>query len=105
MIMCRHDDERQRAVRNQHQHRTYVDPFLHRSDLTGADQFCEFGGTILGDRLQRFAGELYVDIALQFLHPDALALQVRQETARRAVVRVRHIVTGHRTDFGDFTSF
>lgn len=105
VMVQRHDDERQRAVHDQYQHRTYVDEFLHALDLTGADQFCDLGSAVLRHGLQRFAGEFHIHIALQFLHPDAFALQVGEEAARRAVVRVRHIVSGHRTDFGDFTSF
>lgn len=105
MMMRRHNDECQGAIDDQHQHRTYVDTLLHGLDLACPHKFCDLGSAVLCNGLQRFAGEFHIHIALQFLHPDAFALQIGEKAARCAVVRVRHIVSGHRTDFGDFTSF
>src|SRR3954471_5289551 len=56
---------------------------------------------LLVDRAQARVGDAQADPALLALDPETAVLQVRKETPLGLVVRVRHVVSGHRLLAGD----
>ena len=59
--------------------------------------------TVLVDDAHTLAGEAQFDPAVLASHPETVTMEVGQEAAARSIVRVRHIITGHRAFSRDLT--